>query len=126
MLYVLPEKFSRLVVQWIVRIRFVIQENQSINNRIDIQNRFPILPQDVQTNLPLKVDIWMINLGITVYLRRCVGIVIWYVKFEFVGGILPKAGIRCYGNFEEGQIVGVGKFDVGYFSSIEFGNIFLN
>lgn len=50
-------------------------------------------------------------------------VVIGYFEFEFVGGIFPKAGIGCDGDFEYGEVVGVGEVDVGYFSSVEFGNV---
>ena len=65
----------------------------------------------------------MINLGVAVDFRRRMGIVIGNGKFEFVGGILPKSRIGGYGNFEDGQVVGVGKLYIGYASTIEFGNI---
>lgn len=48
---------------------------------------------------------------------------IGYFEFESVCGIFPKARIGCDGNFKDGEIVGVGEVDVGYFSSVEFGNV---
>lgn len=51
------------------------------------------------------------------------GVVVWDVEYEFICGILPKARVGCYGYFKEGEIVGVGEFNVGYFTSIKFGNI---
>jgi hypothetical protein len=32
------------------------------NNRIQVQNRLPVLPQNIQTDIPLQVNIRMINL----------------------------------------------------------------
>ena len=65
----------------------------------------------------------MVNFGIAVDFGWCVWVVIGYFEFEFVGGVFPKAGIWCDGNFEYGEVVGVGEVDVGYFSSVEFGNV---
>lgn len=50
-------------------------------------------------------------------------VVIRYFEFEFVGGIFPVSRVGCDGNFKDGEIVGVGEVDVGYFSSVKFGNI---
>jgi hypothetical protein len=66
----------------------------------------------------------MINLGIAMDFGWCVWVMIRYVEFEFVCGIFPVARIGCDGNFEDGEIVGVGKVDVGYFASVEFSDIY--
>ena len=50
---------------------------------------------------------------------------IGYFEFESVCGVFPVAGIGCDGNFKDGEVVGVGKVDVGYLSSVEFGNVWL-
>ena len=65
----------------------------------------------------------MINFSIAVYLGWCVWVVIGYFEFEFVCGIFPEARVGCDGNFKDGEVVGVGEVDVGYFSSVEFGNV---
>ena len=111
------------MIQRIVGIRFVKQENQSVNDGVDVQHRLPILTQNVQTHLPLEVDVGMVNLGIAVDFGGCVRVVIGYVEFEFVGRVLPKARVRRYRNLEDGEIVGVWKFDVGDSPSIELGDI---
>lgn len=46
---------------------------QPNNNRLQIQNRFPILPQNIQANLPLHINIRMINLLFTIDLGRFMG-----------------------------------------------------
>ena len=120
----IPSKqICRLVIQRIVRIRLVKQENQPINNRVNIQNGLPILAQNVQTNFSLQVDVGMVNLGLAMNFGRRVWVVIGYVEFEFVGGVFPEAGVGGYGNFEHGEVVGVGKFDVGHLSTVEFGDV---
>ncbi len=57
------------------------------------------------------------------YFGRRMGVVIGYFEFEFVSGIFPVAGIGGYGDFEDGEIVGVGEVYVGNLTSVEFGNV---
>jgi excinuclease UvrABC helicase subunit UvrB len=35
---------------------------QAVHNGVDIQDRLPILTQNVQAHIPLQVNIWMVNL----------------------------------------------------------------
>lgn len=35
---------------------------ESINNSIDIENRFPIFPQDVEADISFQVNVWMVDL----------------------------------------------------------------
>jgi hypothetical protein len=44
----------------------------------------------------------MVYFGIAVDLGGCVGIVVWYVEFEFVSGVFPVAGVGGYGYLEDG------------------------
>ena len=67
----------------------------------------------------------MVDFGIAMDFGRCVWVVIGYFEFEFVGGVFPVARVGCNRYFEDGEVVGVGEVDVGYFSSVEFGNIYL-
>ena len=55
------------LVQRIVRIRFEEEVLQSNHHRIQVEHRFPVFSKDVQTNVALKVDIWVVDL-----MRRCV------------------------------------------------------
>ena len=65
----------------------------------------------------------MVNFGIAVDFGWCVWVVIGYFEFEFVCGVFPVAGIGCDGYFKDGEVVGIGEVDVGYFSTVEFGNV---
>ena len=42
---------------------------QSNNNSIQIEHRFPIFPQNIETDIPLQIDIRMINLLHAFHLR---------------------------------------------------------
>lgn len=51
--HIFTEQFRRLVIQGIIRVGFVEQINESINDRINIQDRFPVFSQDIKTNFAL-------------------------------------------------------------------------
>lgn len=36
---------------------------ESVNNSVYVKNRFPVFPQDVETNVSFQIDIRMINLA---------------------------------------------------------------
>ena len=52
------------LVQRIVRIRFEEEVLQSNHHRIQVEHGFPVFSKDVQTNVALEVDIWMVDLKI--------------------------------------------------------------
>lgn len=60
------------LVQGIVRIWFEEEVLQSNHHRIQVEHRFPVFSKDVQTNVALEVDIWMINL-----MRKCVKVCVF-------------------------------------------------
>ena len=60
------------LVQGIVRIWFEEEVLQSNHHRIQVEHRFPVFSKDVQTNVALEVDIWMINL-----MRNCVKVCVF-------------------------------------------------
>ena len=35
---------------------------QTIDDGVDVQNRFPVLPQNIEANISFQINIWMINL----------------------------------------------------------------
>ena len=35
---------------------------QTIDDGVDVQNRFPVLPQNIEANIAFQINIWMINL----------------------------------------------------------------
>ena len=50
------------LVQRIVCIRFEEKVLQSNHHRIKVKHGFPVFSKDVQTNVTLEVDIWMVDL----------------------------------------------------------------
>lgn len=42
---------------------------------IDSEDRFPIFSEDIETNVSLQINIWMINLGFTFYFWGLMGVV---------------------------------------------------
>jgi hypothetical protein len=59
------------LVQRIVRIRFEEEVLQSNHHRIQVEHGFPVFSKDVQTNVALEVDIWMVDL-MRKYVKVCV------------------------------------------------------
>lgn len=123
---VLAKEFGRLVIEWIVGIRFVEQINESVNDRIDIEDGPPIFAQNVQADLALQVDVGMINLRLTFDFGRGVGIVWWNVKGELVRGTGPISRIGLYDDLKMGQVVGIWKGDGGDLAAIEFADVYNN
>lgn len=70
------------MVKWVVRIGLQEEENQSHDHITDIKHRFPIGTQNVQTDIALNIDVWMIDICVTVYDRRFVGILRWHSNGE--------------------------------------------
>ena len=51
------------LVQRIVSIRFEEEVLQSNHHRIQVKHGFPVFSKDVQTNVALEVDIWVVDLN---------------------------------------------------------------
>lgn len=95
-LNVLAEQISRLVVEWIVGIGLVKQINQSIDNRIDIQDGPPVLSQNIQTNLSLQINVGVVNVGLALDLGRRVGVVGRDIENKVICGTLPVPSVGGY------------------------------
>lgn len=71
------------LVQRIVRIRFEEEVLQSNHHRIQVEHGFPVFSKDVQTNIALEVDIWVVDL------IRCVKVCVFtrhydsYLRYAF-------------------------------------------
>lgn len=58
------------MVEGVVGVGFIKQVDETINDGVDIEDRSPILSQDIQTYFALQVDVWMVDLGIAFDLWR--------------------------------------------------------
>ena len=79
------------------------------NNRIQIQNRLPILPKNIQAHIPLQVDIGMIDLLRALDLRRIVWEVLVDGKSKVEEAALVHAFVGFDGEGEVEDVVGVGE-----------------
>lgn len=57
------------LVQRIVRIWFEEEVLQSNHHRIQVEYWFPVFSKNVQTNVALEINIWMVDLK-----RKCVSL----------------------------------------------------
>lgn len=53
------------MVERVVRIRFVEKIDEAVNDGVDVEDRAPIFTEDVQTDLPLQVDVRVVDLRLT-------------------------------------------------------------
>lgn len=82
---------------------------KSDNDGVEIQNWLPVLPQDVEANLALEIDIGMIDLFATQNLR-------WFVGEALVDGEIEReapgaihALVRVNGQDKVEDVIGVGE-----------------
>lgn len=77
------------------------------NNGIQIQHWLPILPQNIQTNIPLQIDIGMVDLLLTFNLWRIVGEVLVDNEGECEATAFVHAFVGFYAQDEVEDVVGV-------------------
>jgi len=58
------------MIERVVWIGFVKQVNEAVNHGVDVQDRFPVLSQDIQTNFSLQVNVRMVDLRLALNLGR--------------------------------------------------------
>jgi hypothetical protein len=121
--HILSKEFRRLVVQGIIRIGFVKEVNESVNDGINVEHGLPILSQNVETNLSLQINVWMVNLGLTFYFWGRMGIVRGNGKGEMIGRRLPVARIGTHHHVKQSQVVGIRKGNRRHLATVQFRNI---
>jgi len=97
---------------------------QSHNNRVQIQYRFPILPQNIQTHISLEVDIGVVDFLHTLDLWRIVREVLvdGEAEGEGAGGVHAFVGVDGEGEVED--VVGVGKGGAHCAAEGELGEVY--
>lgn len=76
---------------------------QSDHNRVEVENRLPILPKDVQAYVALKVDIWMVDLGgdgKLFSLSEKLACATYFLSALDLWGIMRIIGVDSKGEFE--------------------------
>ena len=100
LVHVLAEEFGGLRVERIVRIGFVEQVNESVNDAVNVQNGFPIFAKNVETNLALQINVGVVYFGFANALGRFVRIVLRNGEGKVVRGALPVSRIGRNRNIE--------------------------
>lgn len=83
---------------------------QSHNNRIQVQNRFPILSQNIQTHVPLQINIGMIDLLRAFDLGRVMREILVDGKSKVKRSGLVETLVRLDRKREVENIIGIGEF----------------
>lgn len=123
---VVPQQIRRLLVQGIVRIGITEQKRKPVYHRVDIQHRFPVLPQDIDTDVPLEIDVGVVDFGVAYDLGGFVGVVGGHGEGEAVAGASPVPFVGGDEYVEGGEVVGVGEVYGGDAVEVaEAGNVFL-
>lgn len=64
------EILSGLLVERIGSIRLEEEELHANDDSIEVENWFPVLSQDVETDVALEIDVWMVDLLCTLHFGR--------------------------------------------------------
>jgi len=58
---VLAVEVRGLVVEGIVRVRLVEDVHEAVDHRVQVQHRLPVLAQNVQADVPVQVDVGVVD-----------------------------------------------------------------
>ena len=95
-LNVLSEEIRSLVIQWIVRVWLIEQIDQAVDDCVDVQDRPPVLSQNIQAHLALQINVWMVNVRLALDFGWGMGVVSRDGKNKFICGAFPVASIGGY------------------------------
>ena len=98
-----------LLIQRIARVRLEKQELQAHDDRVQIQNGFPVFSQDVQTHVTLEVDVRVVDLLGAFHFGRVVREILVDDKGEVEGAAAVHALVGLDGEGEVEDVVGVGE-----------------
>ena len=111
------------MVEWIVGVGLVKEVDEAVDDGVDVEDGLPVLPEDIEADLTLEVDVGVVDARFAVDLGRGVGVMVGDLESEEVGGTLPEAGVWSDGDVEGAEVVRVGEFDLGDLASVELGNV---
>ena len=123
---VVPVELGRLLVQGVVGVRLVEEVDQAVDDGVDVEDRLPVLPQDVEADVALQVNVRVEDFGVAVDLRRLVRVHGRDREGEVVGRALPEARVRRHDDVEFRQIIGVRKLDLRDVAAVELRDVLLD
>ena len=74
---------GRLLVQGVVGVRLVEEVDQAVDDGVDVEDRLPVLPQYVEADVALQIDVRVEDLRVAVDLRRLVRYMAGIVKVKW-------------------------------------------
>lgn len=74
LVFVVAKNFRGFLVERVVGIGFQQQVKEAVNDRGDGEDWLPIFPQNVEADVPVEVDVGVVDLGLALDLGRVVGI----------------------------------------------------
>jgi len=98
-----------LLVEGILRVRFQEEILKTIDYGVDCQHWFPVLSENVETDVALEVDVRVVNLRLALHLWWFVGICGSYFEGECEYSAPVEALIGVDDKLEVEQIVNVGE-----------------
>lgn len=98
-----------LFVQRIASIRLEEQELQPHNHRIQIEHRFPIFSENVQTDIAFEVDVGVVDLLFAFDFGRFVREVLADDEGEVEDSAFVESFVGCESEGEVEDVVGVGE-----------------
>ena len=93
----------------------------AVDDRVDVEYRLPVLPQNVEADVALQIDVRVEDFGVAVDLGRLVRVHGRDGEREVVRRALPEARVRRHDDVEFGQIIGVGKL---FHRNLSFSQLF--
>lgn len=114
------QDLCRVLVQRVIRIGLQEQVLQTVHDRVDGQHGFPVLPQNVQADIALQIDIRVIDFGLTLDLRRFMRIAGAHLEVEPEAAALVEALIRTDDELEVQQVIGVRELGRAGLGQVQF------
>jgi hypothetical protein len=88
---IVPKQFSGFLVKWIVWVWLQEQKYETIYHGADGENGFPVLSQNVEANVSVRIDVRMIYRRFAFNLRGIVGIHGLDCERESEAAVFPEA-----------------------------------
>ena len=121
--HIRTEEFGRFVVERVIRIGFVKQINEAVNDRIDIENGLPILAQNIQAHFSLQINVGVVYFCVAFHLWRRVRVMRGDGESKVVRRSFPVATVGGNRNLKRSQVISVWKVNCSDLSTVKFSNV---
>lgn len=114
------QDLGRILVQRVIGIGLQEQVLQAVHDRVDGQHGLPVLPQDVQADVALQIDVRVIDLGLALDLGRFMGIAGAHLEVEPETTAFVEALVRTDDELEVEQVIGVRELGRAGLGQVQF------